>query len=148
MPANRFSIANRFREARERAGLSIAETARRAGISEACVWDLETDDNELTCAYSPADLQRFAAILNIRPAELLGVEMRSDPITAGAIISTVQEHCRTRAMTIDQFCEVAGWDITAAMASPELLLSAISIDGSRDVCRAVGVEWERVISAL
>ena len=68
------STSTRFRVARERAGLSIADTAARAGVSEPCVWDLETHDDELMTVYSPADLQRFAGILSVAPRELVGTE--------------------------------------------------------------------------
>lgn len=57
------SIPDRFRAARERAGLSVLEVAALADVSPECVWDLESHDDELMQVYSPAELRHFAVIL-------------------------------------------------------------------------------------
>lgn len=46
----------RFREARERLGLSVADAATRCGLPAACVWDIEGYEDELTACYSAADV--------------------------------------------------------------------------------------------
>lgn len=142
------STADRFRAARERAGLSIAKTAARAGVSESCVWDLESYDDELMMVYSPADLQRFAGILCVTPRELVGTEERGDPISADQLASAIREYCRLRNRTLEEFGDAAGWDVSKAADVPQLLLSDISLDGIRDICRELGVDWQRFISGL
>ena len=142
------SNPDRFRAARERAGLSIAETAARAGVSEPWVWDLESYDNELMMTCSPADLQRFAGILSVAPRELVGTEERGDPISADELASAIREYCRVRNMTLDEFGNAAGWDVSKAAHAPQLLLSDFSLDGIRDICRALGLDWQRFISGL
>ena len=142
------STSNRFRTARERAGLSIAETAERTGISEPCVHDLETHDEEVMSVYSPADLQQFASVFSIAPRELLGTEERGVPISAAELASAIREHCRVRSMTLDDFGKAAGWDAIKALESPELLLTNVSLDGIRDICRELGIDWQRFISGL
>src|SRR4051794_8222545 len=97
------SVPDRFRAARERAGLTIAETAARAGISEPSVWDLESHDDELMTAYSPADLQRFAGILSVAPRELVGGEEHADAISADELASAIRGHCRAGNTTLDEF---------------------------------------------
>jgi transcriptional regulator with XRE-family HTH domain len=141
-------MSARFRAARARAGLSIAETATRAGVSEPCVWDLETHDDELMTVYSPADLQRFAGVLSVAPRELVGTEERDDPISADELASAIREHCRARSMTLNEFGDAAGWDIGKAVDTPQMLLSDISIDGIRDICGQLGIDWQRFISGL
>jgi hypothetical protein len=43
----------RFKQARERAGLSVDEVAARMGMPWNAVWDIETDPTELTMSFSP-----------------------------------------------------------------------------------------------
>jgi transcriptional regulator with XRE-family HTH domain len=142
------STAARFRTARERAGLSIAETAARAGISEPCVWDLESYDDELMTVYSPGDLQRFVAIFAVYPRDLVGTEDRDDPVSIDELASAICEHCRALGLTINEFSDAAGWDVSKVMDAPQLLLSDISIDGIRDICHELGIDWQRLISGL
>jgi hypothetical protein len=142
------STSARFRTAREQAGLSIAETAKRANVSESSIWDLESQDDELTTVYSPVELQRFAAVLGVRPADLLATAQHSDPISISALASAIHERCRERGMKVEQFADGVGWDVTAAVDAPQLLLTDFSIDGVRDICRELGLDWERFISGL
>ena len=65
----------RFREARERLGLSPDEVAQRSGVSSAGVWDIEECEGDLTCCYSPRDVQQFCRVLGIRPVELFADEV-------------------------------------------------------------------------
>jgi transcriptional regulator with XRE-family HTH domain len=142
------SIAKRFRLARERASLSIAEMAVRAGISEPCIWDLETYDNELMTVYSPADLYRFADILSVAPTELVGTETPDAHLSASELASAICEHCQVRRRTLEEFGHAAGWDICEAVGAPQLLLTDFSIDGIQDICRELDVDWRRFISGL
>jgi transcriptional regulator with XRE-family HTH domain len=143
-----FSPSARFRTARERAGLSVAETATRANISESSVWDLETYDDELTSVYSPLELKHFATIVGVRPSELVGTAERGDPMSSAELASAIRERCRERGITVAEFSEAAGWDVTAAVDTPQMFLTDVSIDGVRDICREAGIEWERFISGL
>jgi len=142
------STSARFRAVRERAGLSIAETAARVGVSEPCVWDLETYDDELMTVCSPADLQRFAGAFSVPPSAIVGTEERDDAISAGELASAIREHCRTRGMTLNDFGDAAGWDVSKAADAPQLLLTDFSLDGIRDICRESGLDWQRFISGL
>jgi len=142
------STSDRFRAAREHAGLSIAETAARTGVSEPSVWDLETHDDELMMVYSPAELQRFALAFSVAPRELVGTEERGDPMSADELASMIRQHCRTRNLTLDEFGDAAGWDVSKAADAPQLLLTDFSLDGIRDICGELGVDWQRFISGL
>ena len=88
------SSSERFRQARERAGLSVDQVAERMGIQPPCVWDIESHGEELSSVYSPAELQRFAQVLGVTPAELLGIESPGEPISAAQLVELVREHCR------------------------------------------------------
>ena len=141
MAVNDFQ-AERFRRTRERAGLTIADVAARAGLSEGSVWDLESFDDELTLVYGPSDLARLTAVLGTSPAELLGLGHDSDPIGPAALAVAVRIFCETAAVTVAEFEEACGWHVADALDHPRLFLDAFSIDGIRDVCRAVHLPWE------
>ena len=78
----------------------------------------------------------------------MGTEERDDPMSADELASIIREHCRTRNITLDEFADAAGWDVSKAADAPQLLLSDFSLDGVRDICRELGVEWQRFIRGL
>jgi transcriptional regulator with XRE-family HTH domain len=140
--------AVRFREARERAGLSPDEAAARMGISSASLWDIECIDDELTI-YPPAEVQRFCQVLRISPRELFGIELQAAPLTATDLAVLIREHCRARSITIEQFEDISGWYLTKSLDDPEKFLErGYSIDGIQDICRELGVDWQRFILGL
>ena len=108
--------------------------------------DLETHDDELMTAYTPADLQRFAGVLSVAPRELVGTEKRAVSISVDELASAIREHCRLRGMTLDDFGDTAGWDVSKAADAPQLLSTDFSLDGIRDICRELGLDWERFVS--
>ena len=55
------SLSKRFRELRERAGLSENEAGQQMGVS---VWDIEAVEDEFTCCYSPAEVRKFCEVLH------------------------------------------------------------------------------------
>src|SRR6266404_1158391 len=61
------SASKRFRELRERAGLSHDEAAKRMGVSSACIWDIESFEGELASCYSPYEVRHFCEVLGVRP---------------------------------------------------------------------------------
>jgi transcriptional regulator with XRE-family HTH domain len=63
-------IGSRLREARYASGMSQAEVARRANISQGHLSQLECGNYEA----GPATIQRLAHVLGVKPTELLGVE--------------------------------------------------------------------------
>src|SRR5436190_10689681 len=84
--------AVRFREARERVGLSPDEAASRMGISSPSLWDIECIDDELTI-YSPTEIGRFCQVLGVSPRELFGIDLQAAPLTATDLATLIREHC-------------------------------------------------------
>jgi hypothetical protein len=144
------SPATRFQECRERAGLSHDEVAKRFDplLSSACIWDIESHDDELSSCYSPHQVQRFSLILGVRPIDLFGGEITEPPIAAVELVQLIREQCRLRCVTLDQFEDAVGWRLSACIEPPEHLLEDISIDGLQWLCRELGVDWKRVILGL
>ena len=140
--------ASRFREFRERAGLSHDEVARRSGISSPCVWDIESQDDELSSCYSPIQVQQFSHILGVRPIELFGGDFAEPPISAVELVRLIREQCQSRGVTLEQFEDSVGWRLSACIEPPEHLLADITVDGLQWLCRELGVDWRRVILSL
>ncbi|MGC4031727.1 MAG: hypothetical protein QM754_08335 [Tepidisphaeraceae bacterium] len=141
-------IAARFREARCHAGLSVAAVAVECGISDVCVWDLESYDDELMTAYTAADLQCFARVLATTPSALLGVEPCDDPISVDDLAAAITTHCERHGTTLDDFSQAVGWDLTAGMNMSESLRASISLDGLAAIGGELGIEWRRLVNGL
>src|SRR5437868_2917350 len=93
----------RFREARERLGLSQEEVAARSGVSPPCIWDLEEIEGELTSNYSPRDLQQLCRVVGLRPAELFGDDITEPPVSPHELVRRIHEECRSRGIPLEQF---------------------------------------------
>src|SRR5882757_3998694 len=98
-----------FREARERMGLSVHEVATRCGVGDSCIWDIEECDDELESCYSPIQIQKFCQALGIRPIELFGAEISESAVSAIDLVQRIQEECRSRNVTLEQFEDAVGW---------------------------------------
>lgn len=90
----------RFREFRERAGLSHDEAAQQMGISSSCIWDIEGCEDELSDCYSPAQVRQFCRVLGISPSQLFGVETAGSPVSAAELVGLIYEQCRSRGVTL------------------------------------------------
>jgi transcriptional regulator with XRE-family HTH domain len=142
------SPASRFREFRERAGLTHDQVANGLLISASCIWDIESHDDELSICYSPRDIQKFCQVLGVQPIELFGGETTSSPISAVELVRLIHEQCHSRGITLPQFEDSVGWRLSDCIEPPEHLLEAITIDGLQWLCRELGVDWRRIILGL
>lgn len=138
----------RFRQFRERAGLSPQDAAQQMDISSACIWDLETYEDELVDCYSPSDLRRFSQVLGIRPSELFGAEAVESPVAAADLVRLIREQCSTRDLTLEQFEDAVGWCLNGSMDPPERLFEDMTIAGLQWLCRELGIDWHRVLLSL
>jgi|SRR6187399_3202792 len=117
------------------------------GISNASLWDIECSD-ELTI-YSPTEIRQFCQVLGLSPKELFGVETSASGITAADLAALIREHCLSRGITIDQFEDSSGWYVAKSLDDPERFLhNDYSIEGIQDICRELGVDWQRFILGL
>jgi transcriptional regulator with XRE-family HTH domain len=142
------SPASRFREFRERAGLTHNEVANSLLISASCIWDIESNDDELSSCYSPRDIQKLCHVLGVRPVELFGGETTMSPISAVELVRLTHEQCHSRGVTLQQFEDSVGWHLSECIEPPEHLFEDITIDGLQWLCRELGVDWRRVLIGL
>ena len=145
MPETAISLSKRFRELRERAGLSEKEAERQMGIS---VWDIEAVEDELTCGHSPAEVRKYCQILGARPSELFGISTTEPAVSAEELVALIAAECRKRGVTLEQFEDAVGWRLDQCMAPPQRLLEDMTLDGLQWLCRELGIHWHRVILSL
>jgi transcriptional regulator with XRE-family HTH domain len=145
MPEPAFSVSKRFRELRERAGLSENEAGQKMGIS---VWDIEAVEDELTSCHSAADIRKFCQVLNARPSEVFDITTTEPAVSAEDLVSLIQSECQKRGVTLEQFEDSVGWYLSRCMEPPERLLEDMSVDGLQWLCRELGIHWHRVILSL
>jgi transcriptional regulator with XRE-family HTH domain len=138
----------RFREARERIGLSPDEVAARSGVDSPSVWDLEEIEGEITSNYSPRDLQRLCNVIGIRPVELFADSIAESAVSADELVQRIQAECRSRSVTLEQFEDAVGWRLSACIEPPEKLLEDMTVDGLQWLCRELRIDWRRVFLSL
>jgi transcriptional regulator with XRE-family HTH domain len=138
----------RFRQARERRGLSADEVATRSGISLGSVWDFEAFEEELTSGYSPRDLQALCRVVGLRPIELFGDDSTDTPVSANELAEMIREECRSRGITLIRFEDAVGWRLSACIDPPEKLLEDMTVDGLQWLCRELRIDWRRVFLCL
>jgi len=135
----------RFREARERLGLSPDEVAARSGVADAGIWDIEAFEGDLTCCYSPSDVQKFCRVLNVRPVELFGAEISGPPIPPEELVRLIHEERHSRGVTLEQFEDAVGWRLSACIEPPDRLLEDMTVDGLQWLCRELRIDWLRAL---
>jgi len=138
----------RFREFRERAGLTHDDAARQMGISSPAVWDIESCDNEISECYSPSEVRQFCHVLGVHPSELFGVKTAEPPVSATELVRLIHEQCQSRGVTLEQFEDAVGWQLSACIEPPAHLLEDMTIVGLQWLCRELGINWQRVILSL
>jgi transcriptional regulator with XRE-family HTH domain len=138
----------RFREARERAGLSIDQVALRSGISFEAIWDIESFEGDMTCCYSPKEIQPLCQAVGIRPVDLFGDDVSEPAISAQDLVQLINEECRRRDVTLEQFEDAVGWGLEKCFERPELLIEDMTIDGLQWLCRELRIDWRRVLLGL
>jgi transcriptional regulator with XRE-family HTH domain len=138
----------RFREFRERAGLSHDDAARKMGISTPSVWDIESCDDEISDCYSPSQVRQFCRVLGVHPTELFAIETAESSVPATELARLIHEECRARGVTLEQFEDAVGWRLSACIEPPDRLLEDMTIEGLRWLCRELRIDWQRVILSL
>jgi transcriptional regulator with XRE-family HTH domain len=135
----------RFREAREGLGLSTEDVAAQSGISDAGIWDIEEFDGDLTACYSPMEIRQFCRVLGIHPVELFGAAISEQPVSPEDLVRLIQEECRKRDVTLEQFEDAVGWRLSACIEPPEKLLEDLTVDGLQWLCRELRIDWLRAL---
>jgi transcriptional regulator with XRE-family HTH domain len=138
----------RFKEARERVGLSIDDVAIRSGVESLSICDIEEIEGDLTRGYSPKEVQQLCQAVGIRPIELFANIISEPAVSAEDLIELIDAEIKSRRITLEQFEDAVGWKLSELMQSPRRLLEDISIDGLQWLCRELRIDWRRVMVGL
>lgn len=139
----------RFREARQRAGLSAEEVAASCGVHPIDIWEIEGLEGDLTWCHSPKKVQNFCRVLGIHPIELFASDFKESPISAYELVERIHAECRSRGITLEQFENVIEWwQLNTIIEPPEKLLEVMTIDHLERLCQEVHIDWRRVILSL
>jgi transcriptional regulator with XRE-family HTH domain len=138
------AAAERIKAARQRAGLTEAQVAERAGLTSASEYrDLELSDDEAFTCISVGDLHALAHALGTTGSRLLfGDEF--PPPREGHDFATIAHRLADRltaeSVTGEALGDTVGWDLHKVL-DDAAALAAFNLVGVRDICKAVGVDW-------
>jgi DNA-binding XRE family transcriptional regulator len=111
--------AKRIRTAREEAGKSLKEMASLLDISLASYRDLEWYDDEILTCVSLRQVGTLCEAIGIDSRELLSAGQQSaDQVsqrTLQELIRHIRDYMRKEQITLEEFEDKAGWEITPAL---------------------------------
>jgi transcriptional regulator with XRE-family HTH domain len=143
------STCDRLREARQRLGLTPEDVASRMGLSAPWYYDLEAYPNDVVSTVSLAHLLVLGQTLGLEPVTILVVDTTSSTDRRGFrdVVDGLERRMEAEGLDAKALGEHLGWDIRGVLADPEELWN-FNVEGLRDVCRGVGVDWLAVLPRL
>ena len=139
----------RFREARERRGISPEQFAALCGLHPLDVWEIEGLENDLEQSSTPREVQKFCQVLGIRPIDLFSDGISEAPISAEDLVQRIYAECRSRGVTLEQFEDVIEWwKLSSIIEPPEKLLEVMRVDSLQRLCHELHIDWRRVLLNL
>jgi transcriptional regulator with XRE-family HTH domain len=142
------SVSERLRMARERAGLTPEELAERIGITTAWYHDLEGHPGDVSTTLSLAQLRDLASALELDLRHLLlGEEapLLAIGLSAGDVVERLRQEVAASGKSPEELGAQIGWDVDPLLRAPESIWE-LNLDGLRDVCAFVGVNWTALLA--
>jgi len=142
---NRLNHSERLRRALKRAGLSeSALQDSTSGLTEEAIDDILHDDNGFCMYISISQVLNVSKMLGIDPLEIVCEipcqRSQNNQISFHELMSKVREYSGQNGMSLHEFEEYAGWDISKALSDPELMWE-YNLDALRDICTAAEIDW-------
>ena len=142
--ANRLNHSERLRWALKRAGLSESALQDSTGLTEETIDDILHDDNGFCMYISISQALNVSKMLGINPLEIVCEipcqRIQNNQISFNELMSKVREYIGQSGMSLPEFEEYAGWDISKALSDPELMWE-YNLDALRDICTAAEINW-------
>jgi hypothetical protein len=60
-------------------------------------------------------------------------------------VELIHQEFISRRITLEQFEDVVGWQLSPFMGAPKKLLEEMSIDGLQWLCNALRIDWRRAL---
>jgi hypothetical protein len=129
--------------AAEAAGVLAPELATLLGISEPAAWDLLTHTDELSMCLSLRQLLRLSARLRVPAWSLLPEPPapRREHHSLAHLAAEVSAYCAAHQISIEQFGDLAGWDVQHFIATPDSALDDWCLDTLTAICHTLGLHW-------
>ena len=150
MEVSQLSSAQRIKEARIKAGLSAEEVAKIIDLGIHAYDDLESYDDEVFNCISLKQLRNLSELLSVRAIDLVVIDqskINETSLTAQELIECIKNTILENSESVDDFSDRVGWDVTSALNNAENVWKDWNLDGLRDICEAVGVNWIDVLNA-
>jgi hypothetical protein len=121
--------------------------ADRVGLSLASYYDLEGRDDEAFTCISLGQLVALGSALRVSPRELVD-DQEASPATERVAYARLADQVRTQVdlegTSPEAWGDRIGWDVSALLLNPERVAD-LNLDGLRDICSAVGIDWRAVV---
>jgi transcriptional regulator with XRE-family HTH domain len=141
---NRLNHSERLRRSLKRAGISESALRESTGLSEETIDDILYDDHEFCMYISIYQALMVSKVLGIDPLEIVCEipcqRSQNNQISFNELMSKVREYIGQSKMSLHEFEDYAGWDISEALADPELMWG-YNLDALRDICTAADIDW-------
>ncbi len=140
--------AHRIAEARERLGLAHADLATRLGINLASYWDLEVHDDEAFVTLSLRQLCALADALRVSVRDLVSEDAAAvvpPDVSPNDLVEAIARRIEQDRSNVDALGEELGWELTAVLNDPNRIWDDWCVDGLRDVCDGLGLDWRSVL---
>lgn len=138
---------DKLRERREELGRSPSDLAAAIGVPVAWYYDLEGPD-ELETNLDLDKILKLASELKIRPASLFCERVVLDVISPTTLADSIHKFIDKDGKSLDQFEELAGWELRDFLSEPETDIKSWSIDKLKAVCSVLNCDWVPVVNAL
>jgi transcriptional regulator with XRE-family HTH domain len=141
------SPADRLVAARRKSGFSPADVAARVGLPEPWYRDLEADSDELFSNVSLARLQVLCNTVAIEPLTLLTNQTpvaEERRVGFGQLVDLLNHWREASGDSVDALSVEVGWNLKDLLIDSEELWN-FTVDGLRDVCQVVGVDWQAAL---
>jgi len=141
--------SERLQAARLKRGLSHEDVATRVGLSKEWYWDLEHDPAQLLGNVSLAHLQLLSDAVRVSPLELItgSNELGEEPVAFGNVIELLQLYRSSAGLSVDELSDEVGWELKDALVDANELWN-FCVDGLKDVCDRVELDWRRALPDL
>lgn len=138
----------RIAESRQRLGLAHADLAERLGMSVRSYQDLESYDDEAFVALSVRQVCVLADVLHV-PARGL---VSDDPhaivlgrMTPDDVAVAIRHRLAAGASDVDSLGEELVLDVATVLRDPDRIWDDWCLDGLRDVCAGLGLDWRAML---
>src|SRR5690349_1268840 len=137
---------DRFRAARERAGMTEDEVATQASLPVAWYRDLEHDPSEIWSNVSLDSLYRVCEVLGLTLRGILDVENKVGvpSIAPSQLATTIQHRIRAEETDPETWGDRVGWDVKPILTDP-MNVERYTLDALRDICGALNLDWRAVL---